>query len=169
MRRLIFNISFCFCLLLTWFTFSGCRDGNSEQIPSVSSNDYQVVDADRLRSSDHQWCQVGNEELSWRFSDSSVEISSSGEPLPAEIVSEVLSIAGEMLNALGDHWLAPADAKVRKITASWELVDEDRKIRLFDMKVDGTSSSSEIELPIAELGESQLSIGAHKYIIRALK
>ena len=106
MRRLIFNISFCFCLLLTWFTFSGCRDGNSGQIPSVSSNDYQVVDADRLKSSDLQWCQVGNEELS-------VEISSGEEPLPAEIVSEVLSIAGEMLNALGDHWLAPADAKLR--------------------------------------------------------
>ncbi|MCP4778996.1 MAG: hypothetical protein GY880_32680 [Planctomycetaceae bacterium] len=147
---------FCVGLLLTCASMSGC-DGEKP---------VRIVDPSRLSSSTHQWCQVGNEDLTWRFDKSVVEISSGGDRLASEVVSDVLSLGGDALNALADHPWAPADLGVKAISASWELVDENRKIRLYDMEVDGDEFSGEIELPIMEAGDLYLDLGSQQYIIR---
>ncbi len=147
---------FCVGLLLTCASMSGC-DGEKP---------VRIVDPSRLSSSTHQWCQVGNEDLTWRFDKSVVEISSGGDRLASEVVSDVLSLGGDALNAVADHPWAPADLGVKAISASWELVGENRKIRLYDMEVDGDEFSGEIELPIMEAGDLHLDLGSQQYIIR---
>ena len=143
-------------LLLTCASMSGCD----------VEKPVRIVDPSRLSSSTHQWCQVGNEDLTWRFDKSVVEISSGGDRLAPEVVSDVLSLGGDALNAVADHPWAPADLGVKAISASWELVDENRKIRLYDLEVDGDEFSGEIELPIMEAGDFHIDLGSQQYIIR---
>lgn len=159
---------FCVGLSLTCALMSGCGVDKPVQIVAgtASGGGYQVVDPSRLTSSTHQWCQVGNEGLTLRFDKSMVEISSGGDRLASEVVSDVLSLGGDALNAVADHPWAPADLGVKAISASWELVDENRKIRLYDIEVDGDKFSGEIELPIMEAGDFHLDLGSQQYIIR---
>ena len=154
-RRMTCSL-FCVGLLLICASMSGC--GVDKPV--------RIVDPNRLTSSAHQWCQVGNEDLTWRFDKSVVEISSGGDRLASEVVSDVLSLGGDALNAVADHPWAPADLGVKAISASWELVDENRKIRLYDIEVDGDEFSGEIELPIMEAGDLHLNLGSQQYIIR---
>ena len=96
---------FCVGLSLTCALMSGCGVDKPVQIVAgtASGGGYQVVDPSRLTSSTHQWCQVGNEGLTLRFDKSMVEISSGGDRLASEVVSDVLSLGGDALKAVADH------------------------------------------------------------------
>ena len=85
-RRMTCSV-FCVGLLLTFASMSGCD----------IEKPVRIVDPNRLTSSAHQWCQVGNEDLTWRFDKSVVEISSGGDRLASEVVSDVLSLGGDAI------------------------------------------------------------------------
>lgn len=147
--------AFRFTLFLVLPVLFGCSGQHS---PTSSPLEQGTPDGIGLHIVDVNWLRngtffmVGNEKLTWRFEDTSVEVSHDGQPLPDEIVKEILK--------------GPS-IKARKITASWELVEKDRKLRLFNMKVDGADASQETKLPFEGAGEAHLNLGTHQYRIRS--
>ena len=141
------------CFSLTVVFLSGCKDQKASLKPLVtdhSGTGYRLIDVKWLSNVSIKWCQVANEELSWQFASETVEISSNGQSLSPKVVADILA----------------KDIVAERITASWELVDGNRKIRLYDITVDGAQTDSEIELPIMEAGEGRLDLGSQQYIPR---
>ena len=141
------------CLSLTVVLFAGCKDQKTSAKPPVPDpgSGYRLIDASWLSNPLIKWCQVANEELSWQFEKETVEISSNGGALSREVVADILA----------------KDLVVKRISASWELVDGNQKLRLYDITVDGADTDIEIELPIIEAGEAHLDLGSQQYISRA--
>lgn len=155
MNRPAFRLRFGFALILVLTVLYGCTDQRSiESLPVESGTPdgtgLHTVDVNWLRN--ETFLRVGSKNLTWRFEDTSVEVSDDGRPLPEEIVNEILE--------------RPSPSTTT-ISASWELVEKDRKLRLFNMKVDGADSSQETELPIEGAGEAHVMLGTHQYRIRS--
>ena len=125
------------CLLLS----TGCQPSMRG---SVSTGGDVPVDAERLQNV--RLTQI-HESLSWKFIGGSVEITSPKGDIPAPFVDEIL----------GDK------STPQNITASWELIDNNTKLRLYELSVDGQPSSHEAQLKISPAGPIRINLGIDQY------
>jgi hypothetical protein len=92
---------------------------------------------------------VGNDQVSWIFGESEVTISASKEPLPPQLVVELLS----------------DNTTPSTITAFWELIENDKQLRLFGLKVGGSEIEGEVRLPIDRSGLKRVNLGRQQYLV----
>ncbi|MCR9202104.1 MAG: serine/threonine protein kinase, partial [Planctomycetaceae bacterium] len=95
---------------------------------------------------------IRNNGARWVFTWDKVTITSDvpSQPLPADVVWEVLESDGE-------H---------QKIHASWQLMNRNQQVELFNIKVDDEASPREVRLPFAAAGNIRVNLGSHQYNCR---
>lgn len=89
---------------------------------------------------------VGNDSVRWEFEESKVSISSADGRLPDGLSKEF-----------------QLDTAPFKISASWELIRQNRQLRLYDLTVDGEAFDSELLFLVKKAGTIRINIGSGQY------
>lgn len=129
-------------IALAGLVLSGCQ----QSMPTTGGD--IPVTAARLQGTTLAF--IRNKDLLWKFTDAALEFTNNGFPIPGAFASEVLGQEGSP----------------NKITASWELKDDNSTLRLFNVMADGEPSAAEVSLPISPAGKIRINLGSHQYNLR---
>lgn len=86
-------------------------------------------------------------DLSWTFSDMVVVVENSGQPIPLDLVEELLG----------------NQSTPKVIKATWQLDEKAGLLRLFNTHVDGQEIDSEISIMIKPAGQVRVNLGGRQY------
>ncbi len=140
----------CIVALASVLVFFGC-DANSQtnlfsSLPTTGGD--TPIDASRLRGwTFKELGHIDHARLAWSFDESTCEITFKDGVIPAPIVMDIL----------GDS------STPSKIVASWELIQKNTQLRLFDIEVDEAKSNRETTLPISPAGKVRVNIGSQQF------
>ena len=126
-------------IALTSFIFVGCQ----RSITTTGAD--TPVSASRLQGS--TLASIRNKDLQWTFMDSTLEFTNNEAAIPVEFA---IDIAGEK-------------SSPKKISAAWELTDDNTKLRLFNVTIDDEASDKEVSLPISPAGHIRMNLGGQQY------
>jgi len=129
--RIVLNIVACLALLI------GCQ-----RAPSPGGD--SPVTTQRLaggRLTDIR------DELSWTFRDTGVVIENNGQPLPSDLIRELL----------GDQ-SAP-----KRIEATWRFDEKVNMLHLSNAKADGENITTELSISIEPAGHVRFNLGNRQY------
>ena len=87
------------------------------------------------------------DKLSWTFSDSGVVIENNGQPLPADLIRELLG-----------NQTAP-----KRIEATWRFDEKVDLLRLSNATADDESVATELSIPIKPAGHVRVNLGTRQY------
>lgn len=88
--------------------------------------------------------------VAWTFDETSVAIENQGEPLPADLVLELLGDGSQVL----------------RIDAAWRLDEAAGLLRLSNVKADGRQVVDEAGLAVRPAGQIRVDIGRRQYNLR---
>ena len=145
----------CTISLTSILCLFGCDANFQLSVPSVlpTTGGDTPIDASRLRGwTFKELGHIDHARLAWSFDESTFEITYKDGVIPASIVKDIL---GD--NSTGDN-LTPS-----RIVASWELIQNNTQLRLFDLEVDGVKSNRETTLPISPAGHVRVNMGSQQF------
>jgi hypothetical protein len=87
------------------------------------------------------------EDLSWTFSDTVVVIENKDQPIPADLVQELL----------GNR------STPTRIEGTWQLDEQAGVLHLSDVKADGENIDTELAIPIKPAGHVRVDLGSRQY------
>jgi hypothetical protein len=87
------------------------------------------------------------EGLSWSFADSVVVIENRGQPIPSDLVEDLLG----------------GQSTCKRIEATWQLNEKSGLLRLSSMKVDGEKIDTEATISIKPAGHIRVNLGSRQY------
>jgi hypothetical protein len=91
--------------------------------------------------------------LSWTFDDTTVLIENKGQPLPPDLVQELL------LN----------DTAPNRVEAAWRYDEKSGVLRLSDVTADGQKIATELVIPIKPAGHVRVNLGNRQYNLFRMK
>ena len=87
------------------------------------------------------------EDLSWTFSDTVVVIENKDQPIPSDLVEELL----------GNR------STPTRIEGTWQLDEQAGMLHLSNVKVDGEDIDTELAIPIKPAGHVRVDLGSRQY------
>lgn len=85
--------------------------------------------------------------VSWTFSDTEVVIQNQEQPIPPDVVHELLGNRSTPM----------------RIEATWRFDENTKTLRLSDAKADGTNIGVELSIPIQPAGQVRVNLGTRQY------
>ncbi len=86
-------------------------------------------------------------DLSWTFSDTVAVVENRGQPIPPDVVQELLG----------------NESTPTVISATWQLDEKADLLRLFNANVDGQKIDSEIKIMLKPAGQVRVNLGGRQY------
>lgn len=137
------NIALVFGLIMGVAVLLGCY-----RPPMTGSDD--PVTTERLTGS--RLVDM-RQDLSWTFDDTTVVIENRDQPLPQDLVQELL----------GDR-TAPI-----RVEADWEYDEKSGVLRLSDATADGDKIAKDLAIPIKPAGQVRVNLGSRQYNLFRVK
>jgi hypothetical protein len=116
--------------------FMGCG-----RVPTGGDTPVTVARLTAVRLTDIQ------RNVSWEFSDRLVTIENQGQPIPVDVVE----------NVLGDT------RTCTRIEADWQLLEQAGVLQLSQRKADGENIAGHIAVPIRPAGHVRVNLGGRQY------
>jgi hypothetical protein len=93
------------------------------------------------------------QELTWKFDDTTVVIENRGQPIPPDLVQELL----------GDGSVP------KRVEAAWLYDEKSGVLRLSDATADGHKIARELVIPIKPAGQVRVNLGSRQYNLFRVK
>ena len=94
-----------------------------------------------------------HQDLSWTFDDTAVVIENGDQPLPQDLVNELIG-----------EGTAP-----RRVEAAWEYDEKSGVLRLSDAMADGHKIAKELVISIKPAGQVRVNLGSRQYNLFRVK